>query len=609
MREFAYGFLPIAALAIAVALPAAASADRTVYVTNGSSSGTGLAAFSAAGGPLVAVPDTPVATGTFPSGVAVSPDARNVYVANMVDKTVKAFSIGDDGRPTSLGAVPSGGNQPTALAVTPDGKFLMVTNRDTTTNAGPSVGVFAIDPDDGTITMLPSAPVGTGIYNPVAIAISPSGEIAYVIGRRGPTGGPALNDDLGIAALTIANNGALHTIPGGPFFFLGYRHSFGASITPDGRFMFVADTALGLQPFGLNANTGAPTLATTVPATGASGPQVPAVSPDGESVYVAASTGNAVEGFAIDQTTGDLSSIAGTPVAVSAEPHGIALGADGTQLYASLLSTPGGLTGFDVAADGGLTALSGSPFSTGGSLPGYLATAATPTQTPEVALTADVGNAGKKTGFDAGETVVRGGSATRFDWDFGDGTSLADGGSTVKHVYADAGSYKVKLTVRNDCAPEAVLSGGVASVGNAVYCNGAPEGSAIEKVKISDGQTPGGGRVKANLSAKRVQRQKRGRVVVKVKVKANEDVRASLRGKVKVAGHSYKLAAKKRSLAAGQRKQLKLKPVGKRHGRRIAMALRGGRVAKARLRGELVDNAGNTKTKKLEVKLKHSGPR
>ncbi len=333
------------------------------------------------------------------------------------------------------------------------------------------------------------------------------------------------------------------------------------------------------------------------------------MSPDGESVYVAASTGNAVEGFAIDQTTGDLSSIAGTPVAVSAEPHGIALGADGAQLYASLLSTPGGLAGFDVAADGGLTALSGSPFSTGGSLPGYLATAATPTQTPEVALAADVGKAGKQTGFDAGKTVVRGGSATRFDWDFGDGTSLADGGSSVRHVYADAGSYEVKLTVRNDCAPGAVFSGDVASVGNAVYCNGAPEGSATEKVRISDDQTPGDGRVKANLSAKRVQGQKRGKVVVKVRAKANEDVRATVRGKVKVAGHSYKLAAKKRSLAAGQHKQLKLKPVGKRQGRKIAMALRGGNRAKAKLRGKLVDSAGNTKAKTLKVKLKHSGPR
>ncbi len=412
-----------------------------------------------------------------------------------------------------------------------------------------------------------------------------------------------MNDDLGIAALTIANDGALHEITGGPFFILGFRHSFGASITPDGRHMFVADTTLGLQPFALNATTGAPSIG-TLATTGAAGPQVPAVSPDGESVYVAETSGKAIEGFSINQATGMATSIAGTPVAVSAEPHGIGLSADGARLYASILSDPGGLAAFDVGAGGGLTALSGSPFSTGGSLPGLFATAVTPTQTPEVAFSANVGKAGRKTGFSAAKTVVRGGSASRFDWDFGDGATLADGASTVKHTYAAAGKYVVKLTVRNDCAADAVFTDGVASVGNAVYCNGAPQAKASRRITVAS-DAPADGSVKANLSVKRIQKQKRRKIVVKVKAKAGEDVTATLRGKVKVAGHSYKLTTKTRGVRSGERRELRLKPAHGKQRRKIAKALRRGQKAKAKLRGKLVDGAGNVKRKKLKVKLKH----
>ncbi len=162
MSSIARRLAPLAALAAGLLLPAVADADRTVYVTNQTSPSAGLAAFSSTAGGLTALPDTPVATGGTPTAVAVSPDARNVYVTNVADDTVETYSIGKDGTPTSLGAVPSGGNQPRALAVTPDGKFLMVANRDST-DAAPSIGVFAIDPDDGTITMVPSAPVGPGV--------------------------------------------------------------------------------------------------------------------------------------------------------------------------------------------------------------------------------------------------------------------------------------------------------------------------------------------------------------------------------------------------------------------------------------------------------------
>ncbi len=452
----------LSAVAAVLALPAVGTADRTVFVTNSDTPETGLAAFDAATGPLTPLAGTPVATGAEPTGVTVSPDARTAYVAELNEDSVAAFRIGAGGEPTPLGSTATGGNQPTGLATTPDGAFLLATNRDSTDTA-PSVSVLAIDPGDGTLSPVSSSPENLGIFDPRGVAISPDGRFAYVTGRRGPLGPPPSNADVAVAVAAIGADGNLAPITGSPFFTPGVFNSFGASIAPDGSRLFVAlPNNAQIQVSDLDPTTGAPTPVANSPfPTGAMSPLELSVTPDGARLYVTEAFGQAIEGFGINPATGALAQIAGTPLALGGQPQGVAVTPDGAHAYVSLLMNPGRVVGLDVGASGSLTSINGSPFASGGVFPSFFSVAVTPTQTPEVAFASDPGKPGKPTGFDAGATTVRGGLPTRFDWEFGDGTALADGGPTPTHTYAEAGVYDVELTVTNDCDPDAVFEDGV----------------------------------------------------------------------------------------------------------------------------------------------------
>jgi DNA-binding beta-propeller fold protein YncE len=79
-----------------------------------------LSAFSiGANGALSAVSGSPFSTGSGTYGVAVTPDSRDLYVANVGG--VSAFSIGADGAPSVISGSPfSAGTNPLEVAVTPD---------------------------------------------------------------------------------------------------------------------------------------------------------------------------------------------------------------------------------------------------------------------------------------------------------------------------------------------------------------------------------------------------------------------------------------------------------------------------------------------------------
>ena len=586
----------IALVAVGAALTASdeAAADRTVFVTNSDSPSTGLAAFNARLGSLSMLPGSPVATGEEPTGVTVSPDARHAYVANLNDDAVGIFRLGVDGKPTSRGVAPVGGNQPSGLTMTPDGAFLLTGNRDSTDTA-PSVSVLEVNRQNGSLSAVASSPENLGIFDPRAVAVSPDGRFIYVTGRRGPLGPPPSNADQAIAVAAIGDDGNLTPITGSPFFTPGFFNVAGASIAPDGSRLFVVEANQDkLEVFDLNQSTGAPTPVLNSPfAAGADAPLMLSVAPDGARLYVAETFGTAVEGFDIAAASGALTQIAGTPFTVNGQPEAVAITPDGSRVFSSILSNPGQVEGLRAAASGSLSRLTGSPFASGGVFPSFFSVAVTPTQTPDVAFEADPGKPGQPTHFDARATTVRGGLPTRFDWDFGDGTTLADGGPTPAHTYAEPDVFEVKLTVTNDCDPDAVFQGQVVSVGNAVYCNGSRDATLTQQVDaIVDG----------SVSAKKTQRQRGRKIVVKAKVKANEELTADAGGEVKLGGKSYNLKPKDAQVGTDQKK-LKLKPKRRKDRKRIAGALDDGRTAKAKLDVTLTDTAGNSLADRVRVKL------
>lgn len=100
--------------------------------------------------------------------IAVTPDARFLYVSNRGHDSIARFAIADDGRLRLLGTTPSGGECPRFFALDPTGDFLFAANQQ-----GDSVVAFRVDKLSGDL-----APTGqvipVGSPSAISFVASPS---------------------------------------------------------------------------------------------------------------------------------------------------------------------------------------------------------------------------------------------------------------------------------------------------------------------------------------------------------------------------------------------------------------------------------------------------
>ena len=155
---------------------------KSVYVTNVFADGAdGVSQYSVgAGGALTAMATPTVAAGGEPFGIAVSPDGKSVYVTNeFADGAdgVSQYSVGTGGALTAM-ATPTvaAGDAPTGIAVSPDGKSVYVTNLDA--DGADGVSQYSVGAS-GALTAMAIPTVGAG-GEPVGIAVSPDGKSVYV---------------------------------------------------------------------------------------------------------------------------------------------------------------------------------------------------------------------------------------------------------------------------------------------------------------------------------------------------------------------------------------------------------------------------------------------
>jgi 6-phosphogluconolactonase len=190
-------------------------AGKFVYVLNGSPcnpsqcaysyvSGDSVSAYSvnASSGALTPIPGSPFPdAGLGPSGAAVDPTGKFLYVSNASSGSVSAYTI--NASSGALTAVPGSpffsGNQPAAVAVDPSGKFLYVAN-----NFSNTISAYTINASSGALTPVPGSPFATG-KAPVAIAIRsqplpPSLAISAIAPSSATAGGPAFT-------LTVSGTG------------------------------------------------------------------------------------------------------------------------------------------------------------------------------------------------------------------------------------------------------------------------------------------------------------------------------------------------------------------------------------------------------------------
>jgi DNA-binding beta-propeller fold protein YncE len=322
--------------------------------TDASSATLNVASISASGS-LVAV-NAPTRTGVQPVAVATTPDGKFAYVLNTNSSTVSQFAIGNNGSLTQPSAAIGTGLQPTAIAVDPQERFVVVTN--TNSGAAGTLSIYSINQTTGVLTAVSTTAMPLNIDNPQTVTISgnfiyvadanmidvlvytpQTGTFAFANGSPFSAGtgtisisalySPPQASTVLYAADTSNNLLLSFSLASGV---LQQTGSFQTGTQPvalladnQNRVLFVANQGSDtISIFSVNATTGALTIVpTTILAIGAA-PNVLAYDPVNNFLMVSESGKKQILPLAVNTSTGGLSSLS-TGLAVTNAPSGLAV--------------------------------------------------------------------------------------------------------------------------------------------------------------------------------------------------------------------------------------------------------------------------------------------
>jgi YVTN family beta-propeller protein len=273
-------------LALALLLPAAANAQNA-YIAN--SADNTVSVIDTASNTVTST----IPVGTYPLGVAVTPDGAKAYITNNGSGTVSAIATATN---TIVATIPVGQN-PYGIAITPDGAKAYVANYSSNT-------VSVIDTATNTVI----ATIPSVVTAPLLVAITPDGAKVYVTHNTPPGT---------VAVINTATNTVVATIPVG-------QGPWGVAVTPDGAKVYVDNAADNTVSVIATASG---TVIATIPV--GTLPYGVAVTPDGTKVYItnADSTVSVI-------TTATNTVVATIPRVGTFVLYGVAVTPDGTKVYA-----------------------------------------------------------------------------------------------------------------------------------------------------------------------------------------------------------------------------------------------------------------------------------
>lgn len=346
-----------------------ASGGGHVYVVNLADDSVSAYSIDPVNGALAELAGSPLAAGNGPWAVALSADGAYAYVANFVGDDVSVYSIdASTGVPSPMttggagacnGATPdpgncfAAGNGPVAVGITADNGFAYVTNRDDNNISG-----YSIDAGSGALTALGTSPYATG-DSPRSLDLTPGSGFAYVKNFS--------DDTLSGYAVNLVNGRLIEIDVASRFFADDDPRSIATG--PGGAFAYVGNSDAGnVSSFAIDADTGAATEVAGSPTNADAGTRGIAADPDGRFVYaVNAGSGgvNSISGYRVDPATGGLDPLPGFPVNTLENPRAVTFAPDGDIIYVANANADG-VSGYSVdPVTGALTELAGSPFSAG----------------------------------------------------------------------------------------------------------------------------------------------------------------------------------------------------------------------------------------------------
>ena len=191
------------------------------------------------------------------------------------------------------------GNVPYAVAVTPDGAYVLVANRNSNT-----ISVFSMNATTGFLTPVAGSPFASA-GSPEKLIVTPNGEYVYCLNEFNRT----------ITAYSInLMTGMLAAVAGSPFSTGNNPHFI--AVSKAGIYLFVTNSIdSNISVFSINYATGFLTQVAGSPFATGDFPCAVAVTPDGAHVLVTNTVDSTVSAFSRNATTGFLTPVAGSPFA------------------------------------------------------------------------------------------------------------------------------------------------------------------------------------------------------------------------------------------------------------------------------------------------------
>ncbi|HYG95597.1 MAG TPA: beta-propeller fold lactonase family protein [Solirubrobacterales bacterium] len=504
--------------------------------------------------------------------------ARYVYTGNYETDDVSVIDTATN--QVVAGPIPVG-IDPSTLAITPDGKTLIV-------GAEGGDNLTIIDTQSNqVVTTIPLTFEGVS-QEASTIAIAPNGKTAYVLSY-------SLE---GILVLDLQTNQIVGSpIPIGP-------EPWGVAFSPDGSFAY-ATTLENDEIVVIDTASRQPVDSIPV----GEEPRNVAFAPDGKTAYVVNEEENSVS--VIDTQS---RAVVGDPILVGDSPWGVAVNPTGSRAYVSNRSDDS-VSVIDTQARqvvGGPISIGESPYELAVTPDGksvYVADyegesvsvidtqsnqvattvpvpggpwqlAIVPDQSPTASFTAAATKQPLALTFSGLGSTDPDGTIARYDWNFGDGATLAGGDPVPTHSYAKAGAYPVSLTVvdTEGCSVNMVFTGRTA------HCSGSTSASAAQTVTV---QAPS--KVPNKFKFGKLKRNTR-------KGTAKLTILVPAAGKIVLAGKKVKRAQRSAKKAGKVTVNIRPKPQAKKQ-----LAQKGS--AKVRVKVTFSPTGGDQLTKSRSVKL------
>ena len=268
------------------------------------------------------LPDVVANKGGMPYYIASHPGGKFVYATNWAAASVSVFRVNQQtGDLTLVGLPKETGLTPYAVAVHPSGKYVMVS-----TWGGNDVYVYSVDPNSGQLTHVEGSPFATLGRKPVDITFSKNGKLAYV--TNNDSNSVSIFDvDVATGKLTLKDIGMTRA---GSIDVELLSSEKPLIIQPKYAFVLDKDNQQ-LISYHINLNGGDLSEVSRIK-TGRQ-PSAIAQDPRNRFVYVANAGSDNVSAYAIDQKSGALNEVEGSPYAVGKKPGHITVDANGWYLY------------------------------------------------------------------------------------------------------------------------------------------------------------------------------------------------------------------------------------------------------------------------------------